>query len=727
MATLILGSIGGLVGGKFGRGVGSAIGGVIDRKLFAPKGRQGPRLGDLAFQSSQYGALIPKLYGTNRVSGTVIWATDLREDRKAVSNGKGQPKTTTFSYSASFAVALSARPVLRIGRIWADGNLLRGAAGDFKVATGFRLHDGSEDQAVDPLIASAEGLEQAPAYRGLAYAVFENLQLGDFGNRIPSLSFEVIADEGDVTVGAIINDLAGGAVAADCPTTVGGYAAFGDAVRGAVETLGSVAAFSAYDDGRHLQVRETGVQAAAVAEADLGTARGVARSARLPLERRSASTIPETLSITYYEPSRDYQQGVQRARREGGARRETKIELPVVLGPHAAKQIAERQLDQAWAARVSARVRLPWRRLDLAPGARVSIAGNPALWRVAAVTLDRMVVEADLVRLSAGGAVTPLADPGRSLIQNDAPHGPTILHLIDLPPIANGVATTPNLVVAAAGVSPGWRRAALLMSTNGGASWEEAGVTAAPAIIGAADSVLGAGPAGLIDAANAVDVTLLHANMTLGNADAAGLDAGRNLAMLGDELIQFRSAAPLGANRYRLSGLYRGRRGSEWAAATHSAGERFVLIERDALATLAVAHMPAPVMVMAVGIGDGIAPPIATVRNPGQALLPIAPVHLRCERLNDGRLNLSWVRRSRDGWRWIDSVDAPLAEEMERYLLNITPDVGAAEQAELVASHFIYTPPAGANSISFSVVQIGTFGSSRPAIGAFNLTQGTQS
>jgi hypothetical protein len=725
MATLILGTVGALVGGKLGRAVGSVIGGAIDRKLFAPKGRQGPRLGDLAFQSSQYGALIPKLYGTNRVSGSVIWATDLREDRKKVSNGKGQPKTTVFSYSASFAVALSARRVPRIGRIWADGNLLRGAAGDFKVATRFRLHHGGEDQGVDPLIASAEGAGMAPAYRGLAYVVFENLQLADFGNRIPSLSFEVIADEGDVSVGMIIDDLAGRGVEANCPTSVGGYAAFGDSVRGAVETLGSVVPFLAYDDGIRLRVFETGAQATAIAEGDLGTARGNEQSVRLPIERRSASTIPETLSITYYEPSRDYQQGVQRARRDGGARREAKIELPVVLVPESAKQIAERQLDQIWAARVSAKVRLPWRRLDLVPGQRVFVAGSPALWRVGAITLDRMVVEVELVRLSEGGAVMPNADPGRSLIQNDAPHGTTTFHLIDLPPIEAGAATSPNLVVAAAGVSSGWRRAALLLSTDSGVSWDDAGLTAAPAIIGAADTLLGGGTACLIDEANSVQVTLLNSTMMLGDADAAGLDSGRNLAVLGDELIQFRTATPLGQSRYRLSGLYRGRRGTEWAIATHTVGERFVLIERDTLATVQVPPSSAQVMVMAVGIGDEVTPPIETLLNPGQALMPITPAHLRSERLSDGRISMSWVRRSRDGWRWIDSVDAPLAEEGERYALTITPNVGAVEQFETAATSYLYNPSSGAVSATFSLVQIGTFALSRPAVLILNLTQGT--
>ena len=42
----------------------------------------------------------------------------------------------------------------------------------------------------DPLIVAKEG--DAPAYRGLAYVVFERLPLANFGNRIPQMSFEVV-------------------------------------------------------------------------------------------------------------------------------------------------------------------------------------------------------------------------------------------------------------------------------------------------------------------------------------------------------------------------------------------------------------------------------------------------------------------------------------------------------------------------------------------------------
>src|SRR3546814_8070072 len=60
----------------------------------------------------------------------------------------------------------------------------------------FRLFTGDPDQNADQLMASAEGAAQIPAHRGFSYVVFEDLQLADYGNRIPSLTFEVFAEIG---------------------------------------------------------------------------------------------------------------------------------------------------------------------------------------------------------------------------------------------------------------------------------------------------------------------------------------------------------------------------------------------------------------------------------------------------------------------------------------------------------------------------------------------------
>jgi hypothetical protein len=72
-----------------------------------------------------------------------------------------------------------------IGRVWADGKPL-----DLSGLT-WRLYTGDETQTPDPFIEARMGTGNAPAFRGTAYVMFEELDLTPFGNRIPQLSFEV--------------------------------------------------------------------------------------------------------------------------------------------------------------------------------------------------------------------------------------------------------------------------------------------------------------------------------------------------------------------------------------------------------------------------------------------------------------------------------------------------------------------------------------------------------
>ncbi|HEY6815219.1 MAG TPA: hypothetical protein VI168_06740, partial [Croceibacterium sp.] len=225
MATLVFTALGNALGGPIGGALGSLIGSQIDRAVLGGGARrEGPRLRELAVTTSSYGTPIPRHFGTMRAPGTVIWATDLVETSERSGGGKGRPSTTTYSYAASFAVALASRPIRGLRRIWADGSLLRGAAGDLKTGGTLRVHLGHGDQLPDPLIASAQG-PACPAFRGLAYCVFEGLQLGDFGNRIPALSFEIVADDGEVTLAQLVEPL-DRPVAAEAALT--GLAGFSD-------------------------------------------------------------------------------------------------------------------------------------------------------------------------------------------------------------------------------------------------------------------------------------------------------------------------------------------------------------------------------------------------------------------------------------------------------------------------------------------------------------------
>lgn len=720
MATLVLTTVGSLIGGPIGGALGAIIGQRIDQEVFAPKGRRGPRLGDLAVQTSSYGTALPKIFGTMRAAGTVIWSTDLREERTRSGGGKGRPKTTNYSYSASFAVALSARPVSLVGRIWADGNLLRGVAGDFKTEVGgFRLHPGTEDQATDPLIASAEGVSATPAYRGLAYAVFEDFQLAEYGNRIPSLTFEIVGDDGPVSIGAIADELSGGAVAGAGLRMLGGYAASGDSVRAAIETLAKAAPLSLRDDGERLTLVMSATPVATLTADEPGAAGTGERTAAMRADL--GRPAPGEVSLTYYEPARDYQAGLQRARWPGGSTTSERIELAAALGAGEAKAIAEARLARSWTERTRRSVTVPFARAGLRPGELVALEGVAGSWRIAETTLEKMAVALTLVRHRAEAGGSPAAMPGRPVIQPDLIHGPTALHLFELPDLTEDMPGTPTLHAAAAGVSPGWRRALMSLSLDGGVSWRELGATPAPATLGVVPMPPGAGATTVFDTRNVVEVTLLNDAMTLTDADDARLIDGANLALIGGELIQFGRAAPLGERRWRLSRLLRGRRGAEFAAAVHASGERFVLIEPTALLPIALpaSALGATALAMASGLGDDD-PVSAEAMVSGLSVRPPSPIGLRARPVGEG-FAVTWVRRSRDGWRWVDGVDAPLGEERELYRLTVRRAGVAVRTIELAAPSFDYAAAtvaedaAGAAMLAIDVVQIGTFASSLPA------------
>lgn len=169
--------------------------GYADRLIFGPRKRkvEGPRLDSFQVQASQEGASVLRVFGRARLAGQLIWAANFKETASETtesSGGKGsrpaaQTTYTEYLYSISFAVGLCEGVIDRVGRVWADGK-------PFDISKhNVRIYRGTESQGPDALISATQGAGSAPGFRGLAYIVFEDLPLKDFGNRIPQLSFEI--------------------------------------------------------------------------------------------------------------------------------------------------------------------------------------------------------------------------------------------------------------------------------------------------------------------------------------------------------------------------------------------------------------------------------------------------------------------------------------------------------------------------------------------------------
>ncbi|MCT7662751.1 baseplate multidomain protein megatron [Shinella kummerowiae] len=202
MATLLfqaagaaLGSVFGPFGAILGRAAGALAGSMVDRALInGGTTISGARLNDGRVPGAEEGTAVSRVYGTARVGGTLIWATRFEEEvtvERAGGKASG-PRVETFRYFANFAVGICEGPIAGIRRVWADGRELD------LTSIEMRLHRGTATQLPDPLIEAKQGAGNVPAYRGLAYAVFERLPLDTFGNRVPVMQFEVLKPVGSL-------------------------------------------------------------------------------------------------------------------------------------------------------------------------------------------------------------------------------------------------------------------------------------------------------------------------------------------------------------------------------------------------------------------------------------------------------------------------------------------------------------------------------------------------
>ena len=702
MATLIFSAVGQALGGPVGAIIGTFAGSYIDQQLLgaaAPRSRsEGPRLSDLTVQASTYGKTVPLVYGQARVAGNIIWSTGLQEASVEGSVGRGKGRsgvsTTTYTYSASFAVALSARAITGIKRIWADGKLIRPENGPLTVGGEWRLYLGSELQPVDPLIEAALGVDQSPACRGLAYVVFEDLQLAEFANRIPNLTFEVVADDDEpVGLAAIASDLLKRASVRSADTTAlsahvhGLVLARQTSGRTGLEAMGAVAALRSVSTGN--MVRLTDALAATpltIPRQLLGTRDPEARDQgslgrRRHVTRLQVADLPRELAFVYADPARDYQIGLQRARRSGASSSLVEQrEVPLALSADEAKRAAERSLSQRWRERNRLKVHVPWTYLALEPGDIVRLTDQPGTdWEITDSVIEAGRIELDLIPVSAADRISLAeAEAGSVPSQSASEHGPTQLQVFELPAMTSATPTAAQVHLAMAGAQTGWRSASLFTSQDGGASYTALGASGGRTVMGTARAGLAAADHNAMDVDSALEVDLIAPDMVLAAASDISLLAGANLALVGAELVQFGQVDLLPDGGYRLSRLLRGRRGTEAAVGQHFAGEAFVLLSAAPLATWqpSAAAPGAAVRFKALSpyqsIGD--VSPVEHVIS-GRGLRPLSPVFLRAERpaagVGAGDLRLTWIRRSRSGFDWPDWVDSPLGEETEAYQVSV--------------------------------------------------------
>jgi len=398
---------------------------------------------------------------------------------------------------------------------------------------------------------------------------------------------------------------------------------------------------------------------------------------------------------------------------DGGSRDE-RIELPAVLPAAKAKLLVEEAYARRWRRGDRLKLRLPPSRMDLRPGGVIQLPQSTRAWVIRSLSIERLAVAVEAEAASVATPPLPAA-PGRATTEPDVPVGRTELALFELP--ALGEAPDASAKAYLAGSNGGlWKPVAVEVAA--GAALLETMPIVRRATMGLAETVLDARAPQVLDEISTVVVALGNSTQNLFNADDDALMAGANLAILGDEVLQFGRADQIGAGVFRMSRLLRGRRGTEWAALNHIAGDQFCMIDSAAMRVveLPASGVGATLTATAHGIGDVAPLPMIETLVTGESLRPPSPCHLTLRR--EGAVIIAeWVRRSHRGWAWVDGVGVAEDPFPELYRLTISGPGGVAvtESTSPSASFDVTELPAGVGEeLTLSVSIVGPAALSHP-------------
>ncbi|KGM34770.1 phage tail protein [Inquilinus limosus] len=433
--------------------------------------------------------------------------------------------------------------------------------------------------------------------------------------------------------------------------------------------------------------------------------------------RRQEVDLPATVSITFADVARDYQEQTVTARRQQlplptmWSSNKVGIEIAAASSADTVKQQAEKILYSAWTERVDYEHALSWAHADLDPADVVQITmkdGSVHRMRLTSADLGAdMTIEAKAVSEQDAQYVSIVkADPGDFPGQTLPYAGPTRLIVLDtvlLRDQDDGGGGTTRAYVAMGGYGQdGWRSGVVYRGSDP-ATLELVADTSAEITWGTAMTALPDTDRPFATDEESQLVVMLATNLDRGLSSVTQLEMlnGANAAALirGDgqaEIIQFRRAEETAPGTWTLSGLLRGRRGSDVFTGGHDAGDTFVLLEPEAMDTMGLPLQSIGVPFYYKGVASGARLEKAELMfEPlsGNDLRPYAPVHVRTA-WSGADLSISWVRRTRLGGELRNgNFEVPLAEQSERYEVDILSPAGGTGPSGAVLRTLSSTAP----------------------------------
>lgn len=399
----------------------------------------------------------------------------------------------------------------------------------------------------------------------------------------------------------------------------------------------------------------------------------------LPLMLGNEIELPAQLALSYSNIDADYQTDTQYSDRLLTSQENMQVvQVPLGLTAAEAKKIVDARLADMLVGLMTTKVSLDLEHADLEPTDVVLITANDG-----STFRKRLVKRTDTEGLLQFDAVlddaTVFSQLGLTVGGTDSqttvvPVPDTLMELLDIPLLRDDD-NRPGFYMALKGSSTPWLGASVYYGFDD-VNYLFDDSTPTATVFGTCATVLGNWTRGTVfDESSVVQVNIDTDELSSTTREAMLNDETINAAVIGNELVQFRTATLVSTGIYNLTGFLRGRKGTEWASIGHGSSERFVLLDATSMrfALLDTSELGRQQFRKAVTTGQrlsAVAP--ETITPAGVNLKPYSPVYVAANR-DAADTILTWIRRTRLSTRFGGPTPgaAPLGEESERYEVDI--------------------------------------------------------
>lgn len=465
--------------------------------------------------------------------------------------------------------------------------------------------------------------------------------------------------------------------------------------RSTIQALGSAFFFESVEAQTLRFVKRGGAPVATIPYSDLGATEGDAGDT-LPLTRLNDTELPARVTITYANVTNDFQDGSESGDRLVTQSKSDQVtEFAMGFTPTEAKRIADAMtLDLQVSLIGIGPVSLTRKYSNLEPTDVVLLtAANGSVFRsrTQKVTISGGVNTLEFV-LDDATVLNSVANTSSSYVSSSLVQilGPSKALLMDIP-ILRDADNSPGMYVAMQGTGEKWPGAVLYKSSDG-TTYSQVLTDTSAATVGTATTLLGGFTGGTVfDEQNTVTVDMGGGVLSSSTRDVI-LSSTTNAMLIGSEIIQFRNASLVSGGVYTLSGMLRGKRGTEWAMAAHAVGDRAVLLTTSSLRRTLdqQAEIGISEQWKAVTIGKTVASATAfAATDTGVSEKPFSPVDIRSTRNPDSGVDIFWKRRTRLATRFVGTggINVPLGETIESYFVEIlTGPAGDVRRTKTVSA-----------------------------------------